>query len=111
MTIALTTPYDPGDLDPGQSYTHVRILRAVIDNTVPQVELTIVRGFLSGPDFVPGRASPERVVIKDRPRQGGTDYADEEAKKPFAGANTYAAYDRQLHEFLIVKALFPGTIV
>jgi len=53
--IALTTPFDPGDLDTGKTYTHVRIKSVKIDLENSAVELDCEHGYYDDETWVAGK--------------------------------------------------------
>lgn len=54
MIIKLATPFNPGDLDPGRTYTHVRLDAMRIDYVNKFAVATFVRGYLDESTFSPG---------------------------------------------------------
>lgn len=108
MPILLTTPYDPGSLDPGRSYTHARIneFRFAIGRFI---ELRVARGYLDGGVFIEGKAPVEQVVIRDNPKAQTADLSELIAKMPADGEGLYQGVGRVLYEYLLGKG-YGGTI-
>jgi len=122
--IMLTTPFNPGDLDPGHIYPMLIIheFRAQFRNDRYILDLD----YLDETGQV-GKVQPKNVIIQDAPRQDppGTDYTDLRAKLSKAivsGPVTLTAGEgvaevegpwtaaaRVLYEFLIANG-FPGVL-
>lgn len=111
--ILLTTPYNPGDLDPGQSYTHAMVTEFRADILRKQFRVEVQFGTVSGSPavFFPGKSDRILHVIKDTPRTGGTEYTDLIALTPVAGTTTYQSVAAHLYGYLITKGFYAGTVV
>lgn len=101
--IQLTTAFNPGDMDPGKSYTHVQIHELRWDMPKKQMMVRVVRGYLESSNFVIGKVPDAWVVFAD----GGpknpqlTDYTDLIAGMPQSGESIYQAAGRELYTKLI----------
>lgn len=106
MPLLLTTPLNPGDLDPAGPYTHLKIdwfALLVPDN---KIELVTSYGTMDGSTYTKGAVSP---VTKYE--VAGADYGTMVTSLPNEGETIYAAAGRKLYEWLIAKGHAAGTIV
>lgn len=116
MPILLTTAFDPGDLDPGKSYTHVKIVHLEHDVEGQAIRLICKRGYLAGGVFVVGGVSPVMVhQIQDQPslEPPGTDYTSLVAETVVSGDVGELVYDvnaQHLYQHLLTKGEYVGTI-
>jgi hypothetical protein len=106
--IRLTTPFDPGDFDPGRSYTHVAITSHAVWPTF--IELRVVRGYLD-PEFVAGKLEETLVTIRDNPRAGTTAFTDLMNREAVGRERFSAVFSRLLHQHLVSSGMYPGVVV
>jgi hypothetical protein len=106
MPLLLTTPFNPGDIDPGQTYTHAKIeyFGFVAPNNLIEVVLTF--GTMAGSVFTKGAVAPNRKY-----NITGNDFITMVQKLPLGGETTYTAAARELYEWLISKGYAAGTII
>lgn len=116
MPILLTTAFDPGDLDPGKSYTHVKIVHLEHDVGGGSIRMICKRGYLDGGDFVPGAVSPTMVhQVQDQPslEPPGTDYTSLVSETVVSGDVGGLVYDvnaQHLYQYLLDQGAYAGTI-
>jgi len=111
MPIRLTTPYNPGDLDPGKRYTHVDIPSFKLLRDAAAIEIEVRHGYDDGAGFVPGLKPAVVVAVRDNPRAGTTDYTELVTALP--RVPTLSIYENagiQLYTYLIAKGHYPGEI-
>jgi len=107
--ILLTTPYDPGSLDPGQSYTHCDATNVSFDTLQKRIHLSVQYGTVSGGELVPGKANAVPQVIADE--GGATDYTDLTAILTTGSTEGCVdAFRRALCQWLLDKGHAAGTI-
>ena len=78
MPIQLTTPFDPGDFNQGQTFTHVQPIPLSIDESAQRVSGYMVYGTYPGGVFTPavdseGRHIGRQVIAENVPG-GDQDY-------------------------------------
>lgn len=102
MPIQLTTPLNPGAMDPGTLYDHCRIARQTHDDNRLMIILNLDYGTLDGENWVPGQLQPSSdseypsSVIID-----GEAYTTMiTTHQSLDGELTYAAVKRGLYEYL-----------
>jgi len=122
MRLLLATPYDPGVLDPGKSYTHVKIVdtHCVVHNDggpgVPVVEVRVARGYLDPADFKAGLTEVPIYRLLDGvdPVTGDADasthYTDSLSDLSNDGEPAAEALLRVLYQWLIDRTYYAGTI-
>jgi len=110
MPIILTTPFDPGDTDPGQTYAAVQIvsMRWALSG---YVEVECQHGNVVAGAWVPGSKPTTWHSIADNPKTGDKDYSAIVTTKPLEGESVYAGAGRGLYEHLVAKGIYPGTVV
>lgn len=106
MPLLLTTPFEPGDLDPGAHYTHLKVEWFAM--LVPDLKLELVTtyGTQAGAVYTKGVASPNKKYDI-----AGPDFFTMVQKLPHDGETIYNAAARELYEWLIAKGHAAGTIV
>jgi hypothetical protein len=108
--IELSTAYNPGSLDAGQSYTHCDVTNINFDTLQKRIHLSYQYGTLSGDELAPGKARPVAMAIADE--AGGTDYADLRAiMGTGATEGCVDGFRRALCQWLLDKGYEIGTIV
>jgi len=77
MPLLMTDPIPVGDVDAGGSYTHLKIMKVVLDLEGDAISLDIVPGTMSGATFVPGivRNSCALATVNKVYQITGADYA------------------------------------
>lgn len=125
MRLLLTTPYDPGPLDPGRIYTHVKVVdthHIVHDDGgpgIPVVETRVARGYLEPPDTGDFKAGLTEVPIYRLldgvdPLTGDADasthHTDLQADLSNDGEAAAESILRVLYQWLIDQTYYPGTI-
>lgn len=106
MPIQLTTPYDPGDADPGVTYPRVIIFELVAHPTISEIELSCHYGTGTSTAWVDGVADPVVVHIR------GTDYTTIIQALPLSGSERlYDGVSRVHYQYLLDNGHFSGTIV
>ncbi|MCK5643531.1 MAG: hypothetical protein KAJ19_22210 [Gammaproteobacteria bacterium] len=121
MPILLTTPFNPGDNDPGQNYTHVRISSITIRmegtkrNVPSMMSVELEHGILEpNKDWTPGKKQPEIVAIQnansDRfPAENRhTKLSDTFNNSVNPGETFHGATVRSIYERLISDGTYPG---
>lgn len=108
MPIQLDVAFDPGDMDPGKSYTHVEVTQIQFDRFRKKVGFSVSRGYLESGEFVVGSAAPRQsFTIGDV--EGGTEYTD------FMGAAASGTLEETvavgLYNWLLAKDIFEGSII
>jgi hypothetical protein len=92
MPIVLTTAFDPGDNDPGESYPKAKIRRIEIQVDNQDVRIIVEHGDDSGGPFVRGVGSKNKTIaLNDR---DGTDYTDFISQATLDGETLYDAFKR-----------------
>jgi len=108
MPVLLTTPFNPGDMDPGQTYPRANI---IFQSIRPEDEVITVQyefgDVTSGLDWIRGSASPVRTVDFS-----GEDYEYliDEAAEEEEDFKIYVGAKRVLYEKLMDKGLLDGDI-
>lgn len=108
--IELTTPYNPGSVDPGKTYTHVQIVE------FHKAEITLLLvcqyGYLVEGNWAVGFAKAlEMHNIRDDPNTLCTDFTDMMAALAEEDEKAWVAVDRLGCAWLIFKEIYPGTYV
>ena len=114
MSILLATPFNPGDLDPGATYTHVELTRFAGDFQGRVITFEFQRGTMDAANhFVPGDLNTLRFVVEDRPARGNipakTDYTEMMAELTLDGELASSAVARIIYTYVLVNGLFVGT--
>jgi len=116
MPIVLTTPYDPGDKDPGKTYSRAKIVCFTIDTEAKFVTFWFQYGDVVAGAWARGKSSPDiSHTIQNLPAEPGpatTDYDDMVAEVTTVGEGhvIYAGAKRVLYEWLLDKGILSGTI-
>jgi len=107
MPLLLTAAFSPGDLDPGKSYTHVKVLSFSMSIAHSVIEVTVERGYLDDGAWVKGEKAPtQRFVIKD------DDYTTLVASLPEDDTTPlYTQVANVIYNWLTTNGHFAGTIV
>lgn len=110
MPILLSTPFNPGDIDPGVSYPYVQIvgMRWFLSGVI---EIEVARGRIVDGAFIEGKVPRDKITVANNPRLGTTEYTTLLTGTPSAGESTYQAVGRGLYTYLRTKNGFMGTIV
>jgi len=108
MPIQLDVAFDPGDMDPGKSYTHVEVFRIEFDRNRKKVSFDVYRGYLESGEFVRGTASRRQsYLIEDK--EGDAAYA------AFMDAAASGTLEQTvavgLYNWLLTKEIFEGSII
>jgi len=128
MPLNLSVAFDPGDLDPGKSYTHVKIVSTDHNSEAKTIRVVVARGYMSEGEFVEstiakrqlhtvqnveGDLAYDTVVSNSAPNVETSDPEDS-LRYAAAGAvwveKTYYAVKRALYEWLEDKGFYAGTI-
>jgi len=111
MPVLLTTPFDPGDLDPGHTYLRAAITDYVTalhsEGASPQIMVYYTFGDIVEGQFVKGGVAPARSVSIS-----GSDYATIIASLA-TEEEDYSLYEgvkRVLYTYLIDNGYLVGTI-
>jgi len=103
MPILLTTPFDPGDNDPGQTYPRAKIIEFTWREGL--IEFMVQFGDVSGDDWVQGQGGkPKGFVLTD------SDYDAVVAEISLTDELVYAGVKRVLYQWLIDNGHAAGTI-
>lgn len=106
MPIRLETPFNPGDLDPGKSYTDVMIEDFTINLVRKRIRLVVARGYQSGGNWVRGKSAILKHEIT------GDDYDAVTSLSPFDPSSLlYDQVARALYEYLIDEGIYPGVVI
>ncbi len=127
MPITLTTAYDPGSLDPSQSYTKIKIITFAADVDTGAITMSVARGYDPGGGFVEGKLNRKSFSIMDIPFM--TDLLDDQSNpipgtghaanphfttitgKQTAGVeNIYDAVSEELYQWLLDEGHYAGII-
>ena len=110
MPLKLDTPFNPGDIDPGASYSHLQIV-SMEWSLAGQITITYLFGVIASGTFVPGKVDQRSITIRDHPKMSppGTDYTTMLTALPAAGETIYQGVGRELYTFVINQG-FAGTI-
>lgn len=103
--ILLTTPFDPGDVDPGALYTHVQIADMAKNPTAQYLRVKWIYGTVDGGSFVPGALRPTTTVFV------GEDFTNYAAIIVDGDTTCDAAFDRAVEQALIDRGILTGSIV
>jgi hypothetical protein len=112
MPIQLTTAFDPGDLDPEKSYTHVKIVHLEHSIVDAFIRLVVARGYLDEGAFVESQIA-KRAIYNIVDEGEGTDYTSMVAETVVSGDVGEKVYDvnaQHLYQWLIDKGYYAGTI-
>ena len=109
MSILLTTAYDPGDLDPGQTYDHADVHAMSWNVPDKRIHLSCVRGVLASGEVTPGKGRVIPVTIENV--DPDTDYDDFVALLSNASEPSGDAMRRSCCQWLLDKNHFAGTLV
>ena len=108
MPIQLNTPFDPGDMDPGKSYTHVEVDQIEFIRDRKRISFSVNRGYLVGGEFVRGTASRRaNYLIQDE--GGGSEYTDFMGTTPSGTLEQTVALG--LYTWLLAKGIYAGAII
>jgi len=114
MPIVLTTDFNPGDHDPGESYPRAKIDDITINVKQKAVAIVVSFGNVVDDKWSEGVGSKKRrVVIRDTPNAEppGTDFTDLMATLTNDGENVYDAVKRVAYAKLQeLESSLAGTI-
>jgi hypothetical protein len=107
MPVLLTTAFDPGDLDVGNTYPRAIIILQQIQPELRQIMVAYQFGNMVEGAWVKGMVSPDKTVTIT-----GEDYDAlvAEAAIEDEDYNIYAGAKRILYEYLIDKGYIVGAI-
>lgn len=108
--IQLTTPYDPGSLDPGKSYTHVQIKAFHFSLRNQEIELEVEYGYKENSVFTSGKTKVQRHHIKDNALAGTMHWSALVATVGIAGKSVYRQVGEGLYNHLVDEGIYPGTV-
>lgn len=104
--IQLTTPFNPGDVDSGRTYPHVKVTEFHFYWTVGIIEVICQYGEQSGNTWSPGKVSNPAI------RFTGTAYTELVSTLcPDDTTPVYVAAYAALYDKLITENHFSGTVV
>ena len=109
--ISLTTNYDPGDLDPGNTYPKADVVEAFHNRQIERINVSFCYGTESGGKLVLGKAAVVTMnVVNDATADPAiTDYDDLTDLLSNNAEKGEAAYNRCVCQHAINKGLFAGT--
>ena len=96
MPISLTTPWNPGNFDPGKTYVRAKITHFVVSTESEVIRVTVDFGDVVNGEWVSGAAPDKEKSIVIR----GADYTAVVADTPQEGETTYDAIKRALYTYL-----------
>ncbi len=105
--ISLTTSYDPGDLDAGNTYPKADVVNESHNRQAEVVDLSFEYGTEAAGKLIPGKATAVPMRIYND--ESSTDYDDLMAMLSNDGEKSAASYNRCLCQFAIDKGIFAGT--
>lgn len=110
MPIVLTTPADPGDNDPGQSYSRAKIIRFLINLNSKYIDFVVAYGDVVDDSWVPGKGLKHKEFRID-----GDEFNTMMAESALVsdGASQYEIYagaKRVLYQWLIDNGHAAGTV-
>lgn len=106
MPIQLTTPFNPGDLDPGKTYPIVKILDHTVDSRGGLITIHTAYGYLV--DGVWQQGIMSRV---ETTQISGQDYLDMGAEVPDGIKSRHDDTADALYQYLLDKGVYTGTVV
>lgn len=106
MILKLAKPFNPGDADAGNLYTHLHLELMIYNSSAYVVQLTYAYGTLNDDDvFLPGKASlPQSVSME------GSVLGDLQNKLAKEGEPALPASIRMGYEYIIDKLGIDGTL-
>lgn len=113
--ILLTTPYDPGDLDPGQTYTHVKVVNTFQEwhpnDSVPgaptlRLAMYWCYGQVVDSEFVAGKAVKRKFSVD----QTIWDARIDTYLSAGSGEKSWKAWEIALHQCLLDESVVAGTL-
>ena len=107
MPLLLTTPYDPGAADPGETYPRAKIRGFSIDTELSRINFDLEFGDMNGDTWEAGTASPRKQhVVED------TDYDAMVVEETTVGEGhvIYAGAKRVLYQWLLDNGHEAGTV-
>lgn len=119
--INLTTAFNPGDVDSGKSYTHVKIVEFRAHIEKKQITIISQLGYLDGGEWIAGLIEPKIFVVSNGKVVQAytdlvvgstalqTDVADP-GPPPVSEYNVYAAAGRNLYQWLVDTGKYVGTV-
>jgi hypothetical protein len=69
MIINLSTPFNPGDHDPGKTYNKAKVQNILIDMMARKIDFTVTFGSVVDGEWVPGTGT-KRLTLTIRNQQG-----------------------------------------
>lgn len=114
--IQLTTPYAPGSLDPGQTYTHAKVRGYRVDRAGQFIELDTILGYLTAGLFTEGNCPLGRFTVRDlqRPAPGDalnhTNFSDLVGADGVTGTDALATFEGAADQYLIDQGIYPGAL-
>lgn len=111
MPILLTTPYNPGDLDPGVSYTHSELRLFSGDFRANAITFAFQHGYLDAGSFKWGKVEPMVITVIDNPKTGATNYTDMMTELSIDGEIISSGVARVLYTYALTKGIVVGTPV
>lgn len=116
MPILLTVPYNPGDNDPGNTYSHAQIFQTLHNAVQEFVRIDVRYGtYTDGYDgydgyfsvFKEGAASPNKSFFIS-----GPDYSNMLSSLPLSGDEpVYVGAKRMMYMWLVERGFLSGTVV
>lgn len=109
--ISLTDNYDPGDLDPGNTYPKADVVTLNHNRQAEQVNAQFCYGTESGGKLVPGKAAIVKLFVRNDATVDPviTDYDDLMNLLSNDAEKGGAAFNRCLCQHAVDKGLFAGT--
>ena len=116
--IVLSTAFSPGDVDPGKSYTHLRIVEIRINTCKKSIGMLTQHGYMESGEWTPGKVAPTVFTVTNGKSVNAYDnlvvasvaLQTDVVAPGVSEYNVYAAAGRCCYQWLIDKGYFAGTL-
>lgn len=102
--IRLTTVYNPGDVDPGRHYTHLRVRAATLDFQKNRVRVSCVYFYVKDERWRIGGAGGYEIAID------GDDFATVRKVRSKKDGGIVQGFLHAIEEYLLEKEVVKGTL-
>ena len=109
MEILLTTPYDPGDADPGQTYARLKLREVRHLVSGKEIRCSCEYGNIVDSAWVPGVAS--EIMWHSIHNDDTTQHYDNlVSQSVVAGELVWTAPQKRVYQWLLDQSVYAGTI-